>query len=135
MKNLIDRESDSELQTAFQEMLDGCLEHPDQRQWYAIWTISLHDGTHIGDIDFKGLNPDGMVELGYGICPAYQGQGYATEAVQAMTAWASNQPGVTRVEAETEPANYASQRVLAKAGFRDAGVMGEEGPRFLWTTP
>lgn len=31
-----------------------------------------------------------------------------------------------------EPGNAASQRVLEKAGFLPNGIMGEEGPRFVW---
>lgn len=46
--------------------------------------------------------------------------------------WASGQPGVTRIEAETEPGNAASQRVLEKSGFVLTGTTGEEGPRFVW---
>ena len=40
---------------------------------------------------------------------------------------------VTRVEAETEPDNRASQRVLEKCGFLPSGTFGEEGPRFFRT--
>ena len=36
-----------------------------------------------------------------------------------------------RVEAETEPDNAASQRVLAKCGFVPNGIVGEEGPRYV----
>lgn len=85
----------------------------------------------VGDLSFKGLH-DGMVEIGYGMKKEYEGQGYMTEAVTAMAEWASNQPGVTRVEAETDPDNIASKKVLQKAGFRENGVMGKEGPRYSY---
>ena len=42
----------------------------------------------------------------------YEHQGYATEAVRAACRWAFEQPGVTAVEAETDPGNTASQAVL-----------------------
>ena len=35
-----------------------------------------------------------------------------TEAVEALARWAASQPTVTRVEAETDPENIASQKVL-----------------------
>ncbi|RKM56670.1 N-acetyltransferase [Butyrivibrio sp. X503] len=41
-----------------------------------------------------------------------------------------DQPGVSRVDAETDPDNKKSQRVLEKCGFVPSGIMGEEGPRF-----
>ena len=133
MLRYIEEQTDDILKTAYQEMLQGCLDHPDQWEWYSIWMIELKDGTHVGDLSFKGFNADGSVEIGYGIKEEHQGQGYATEAVSAALMWALRQPGVTRVEAETEPDNRGSQRVLEKCGFVPSGILGEEGPRFIRT--
>ena len=91
-----------------------------------------HPGTIVGDLSFKGLAADGMVELGYGLRDGYCGHGYMTEAVKAISAWAVVQKGVTRIEAETAPKNTASQHVLMNAGFIPTGESGEEGPRFLY---
>ena len=131
MEAFIASETDPALKKAYTEMLEGCLRHPDQWQWYAMWIIDLRDGPHIGNLCFKGLDTNGMVEIGYGILEGYQGQGFATETVDAVAAWALRQPAVTHVEAETEPDNRASQRVLEKCGFQPSGVIGEEGPRFI----
>ena len=76
------------LKAAYTEMLDGCLAHPEQWKWYAIWMIEKKDGTHIGDLCFKGLSEDGSTEIGYGIAEEHQGCGYATEAVSALAEWA-----------------------------------------------
>ena len=131
MEAFIAAETDTELKKAYTEMLEGCLRHPEQWQWYAMWMIELRDGTHIGDLCFKGLGANGAVEMGYGVLEEYQGQGYAAEAVDAVVVWALDQPDVTRVEAETAPDNRASQRVLDKCGFLPSGTIGEEGPRFF----
>ena len=131
MQRYIEEQTDDILKTAYREMLQGCLDHPDQWEWYCIWMIKLKDGTHVGNLSFKGLNTVGSVEIGYGINDEYQGRGYATEAVNAAVLWALQQPGVTRVEAETEPGNSASQQVLEKCGFVPSGINGEEGPRFI----
>ena len=133
MEAFIAAETDTELKKAYTEMLEGCLRHPDQWEWYAMWLIELRDRTHIGDLCFKGLGANGVVEIGYGIFEEYQGQLYATEAVGAAVIWAMQQPFVSRVEAETEPDNLASQRVLEKCGFLPSGTVGEEGPRFFRT--
>ena len=133
MLRIIECEMNDVLKKAYQEMLQGCLAHPEQWEWYAIWTIESKDGFHVGDLSFKGLNDDGSVEIGYGINEMHQGQGYATEAVYAAVIWALQQPGVTRVDAETEPDNQTSQRVLEKCGFVPAGIDGEEGLRFTRT--
>ena len=60
-----------------------------------------------------------------------KGKGYATETVRAAADWALNQDGVLCVEAEAEPDNKVSQRVLAKCGFVLNGIVGEKGPRFV----
>lgn len=128
---MIDEETIPELKAAYQEMLEGCLKHPDQWDWYAIWMIELKDGPHIGELCYKGLDDDGSVEIGYGISEDYQGCGYATEAVCATSRWALQQPEVSRVEAEAEENNLASIRVLEKCGFIRNGIIGKEGPRFV----
>ncbi|MBP5255500.1 MAG: GNAT family N-acetyltransferase [Clostridia bacterium] len=133
MMDFIEKQTDGILIKAYREMLMGCLEHPQEWDWYAIWFIELKDGSHVGDLSFKGFRPDGSVEIGYGISEENRGNGYAAEAVGAVTAWALKQPGVCRVEAETEPLNRASQRVLEKCGFVPSGITGEEGPRFFKT--
>jgi len=130
MSQMIERELDPELKCAYQQMLQGCLDHPEQRVWYAIWIIETKDGTQLGDLSFKGPAVDGAVEIGYGILTQYRGRGYATEAVGATVKWALSQPGVTRIQAETAPDNKASQRVLEKCCFQPTGKIGEEGPRF-----
>ena len=130
MKSFIAAERNEELKAAYTEMLEGSLAHPDQREWYAIWMIERKNGTHIGDLCFKGLL-NGVAEIGYGISEEYQNQGYATEAVGAAVKWALKQSGVKQIEAETEPDNNASRRVLEKCGFIPTGTIGEEGPRFM----
>jgi len=89
------------------------------------------DGTHIRDLCFKGIEAGHNPEIGYGILDEFQGQGYATEAVKLALKWAFEHPQVLAVEAESDPDNAASQRVLEKCGFLATGAIGEEGPRFI----
>ena len=131
MKRFIEIQTVDILKAAYTEMLNGCLNNPNQWEWYAIWMIELKDGTHIGELCFKGLDSDGIAEIGYGISEKYQNNGYATEAVKAVLEWALNHPNVTAVEAETDAENAASKRVLEKCGFIMNGEMGEEGPCFI----
>lgn len=126
------RESDPEMSKAYSEMLAGCREHPDQYLWYTAWKLLLtENGRCVGDACFKGLGQDGHVEIGYGVYDGYIGRGIATEGTRALCLWALEQPAVTAVEAETDPGNAASQRILAKIGFVPTGTLGEEGPRFI----
>lgn len=134
MEQLIENEEDANLKQAYSEMLQGCINEPEKRVWHAVWFMEMKEqpGTIVGDLSFKGLAADGMVELGYGLRDGYCGHGYMTEAVKAISEWAMAQKGVTRIEAETAPDNTASQRVLKNAGFVPTGKNGEEGPRFLY---
>lgn len=134
MCDVIENEANEELRAAYSEMLDGCLKNPERRIWNVLWALQLNDGSsrNVGDLSFKGLNDNGMIEIGYGIKSEYEGKGLMTEAVSAIVYWSSEQPGVLTIEAETEPDNIASQRVLEKAGFIPKGVNGAEGPRYIW---
>lgn len=134
MEYLIAAELDVDMKRAYSEMLDGCKQNSEQRIWYAVWNMQLNDetGRSVGDLCFKGLDFNGIVEIGYGIKKEYEGHGYMTEAVTAMARWASEQIGVNDVEAEIDPENKASQRVLEKAGFCLNGIMGVEGPRYVF---
>ena len=81
--------------------------------------VRSSDAVVVGDIGFHGP-PDqgGSVTVGYGLAPGARGQGYATEALRAVLAWALAQPEVTSVEADTTHANLPSQRVMERAGMR-----------------
>jgi len=57
-------------------------------------------------------------EVGWGISPAWQGRGLATEAGAAAIAWAFGDLGFDRVASITTEGNTASLRVMAKLGFR-----------------
>lgn len=128
MEEFIAAQSIEVLKVAYTEMLHGCLAHPAQWVWYAIWMIELKDGTHIGELCFKGIDELGTTEIGYGIAADYQGYGYATEAVTSAVDWALEQNAVHRVTAEVDQDNRASIRVLEKSGFESTGKIGEEGP-------
>ena len=135
LENLIRVTDSSELKQAYQEMLDGCRQNPNQRIWYTAWKICLKEnkkevGKQIGDIGFKGPAEHYSVEIGYGIDTDYEGNGYATEAAKAMIDWAMYQENVYFVEAEVASDNMASRRVLEKLSFQPDGV-GEEGDRFV----
>ena len=132
---LMEKTDSAELREAYGEMLSGCKRDPENRIWYAPWKMTRKsDNTFLGDLCFKGPARENAVEIGYGILPEYEGMGYTTEAVTAMTQWAFGNAGVVFVEAETEPDNKASQRVLEKCGFVPDGE-GREGPRFVLESP
>ncbi len=87
--------------------------------YHTIWiAIDRQKQLIVADAKFKG-EPDetGTVEIGYGTYPAFQRQGYMTEIVAGLIQWASQQPYVGRIVADTDVENVASQKVLEKNGF------------------
>jgi ribosomal-protein-alanine N-acetyltransferase len=81
------------------------------------------DSTLVGAINLteivRGSFQSGY--LGYYIGTAYAGQGYMTEALQLMLRLAFRQLRLHRVEANIQPANHASLRLVQRAGFRREG--------------
>jgi RimJ/RimL family protein N-acetyltransferase len=85
----------------------------------------------IGHIGFHG--PPGVnarkdkeaVEVGYTVFEHYRRQGYATEAVRAVLAWAEKQ-GVRRFIASIGPDNEPSLRLVRNLGFHEVGRHWDE---------
>ncbi len=73
----------------------------------------------IGEIGCLGFpDREGHVEIGFGLVEAHRRRGLATEAVARFVGCLLSETVVRKVEAQVEPDNQASQRVLEKAGFR-----------------
>ena len=76
--------------------------------------VHRSSGNIVGFCSFKGPPADGVVEIAYGIAPDEQGKGYATEAAQALVAFARSFPEVKVIRAHTLADGAASKRVLEK---------------------
>lgn len=87
----------------------------------------------VGKAGFKGPpTADGMVEIAYTILPDFQGRGFATEAAQALVAFAFSSGKVRVVRAHTLPEANASTRVLAKCGFQHLGEVIDPEDGLVW---
>lgn len=109
----------------FLDIVKGQIEKTEQDphnyMWHSFWLlIRKSDRVVVGSSDFKGVpNENNEVEIGYGLGKQHEHNGYMTEAVKAMCDWAFMQDGVASVIAETDLDGFASQRVLARCGFRN----------------
>jgi RimJ/RimL family protein N-acetyltransferase len=65
--------------------------------------------------------PTGLIEVGWHLHPQYQGQGFATEAADALLAEAATM-GIGEVLALTDLDNVSSQAVAARLGMSDEGT-------------
>lgn len=64
-------------------------------------------------------------EIGYALGSRHWGRGYATEALRAAIRHGFEALDLNRIEADIDPRNAASARVLEKLGFRKEGFMPE----------
>lgn len=62
-------------------------------------------------------------EVGYWVRSGEVGKGYASEAVEALVAWAFGELGAQRVELVTDESNTGSRAVAERCGFRLEGVL------------
>jgi RimJ/RimL family protein N-acetyltransferase len=81
--------------------------------------IRKEDGVFVGrcDLHFVDLEVP-KFEIGYWLRTRYEGQGYMTEAVRAVTHCAFETLGARRAEIRCDPRNLRSRRVAEKAGYR-----------------
>jgi RimJ/RimL family protein N-acetyltransferase len=94
--------------------------------WTHGFRIEDLSGQAVGSCGFKGPpDPEGVLELAYGIDPPFQRKGYATETVKALTIFAFSFETVKRVRAHTVSTNEASRGVLRKCGFQLLGEVIE----------
>ena len=73
----------------------------------------------------------GEVEIGYGLSPAWRGQGLATRAARMLTD-AALAHGASRVLALTVPGNAASWRLLERIGYRRDGEQQDPDDGLVW---
>ena len=81
------------------------------------WTVEPRAGGEVLGFVLLGFEPgDDEPELGYLFRPAAEGQGYATEAVQAARTHAFTALGLSRVVSYIAPGNAASARLARRVG-------------------
>jgi len=87
--------------------------------------IEKKDGSRIGTI-FHFLNGNYM-EIGYVLAPNERKKGYGSEAIKIIVDYLFLSKQLARVQAITGVDNFASCRVLEKAGFTKEGIMRKSG--------
>ena len=118
----------------------------DLGQWsvagYGAWTVRLaNNGSYLGSVsilDHRRLidPPLADPELGWGLSPACQGQGFASEAVQAVLDWADVRLPAARTVCMIAPENLASVRLAERVGYRPyATTTYKDGPVQLFERP
>ena len=105
--------------TEWEKRYDGFT--PDTKWFF----IEKKDGSRIGTI-FHFLNGNYM-EIGYILAPNERKKGYGSEAIKIIVDYLFLSKQLVRVQAITGVDNFASCRVLEKAGFTKEGIMRKSG--------
>lgn len=87
-------------------------------QWFL---IEMKDGVKVGQVMCVPSGPH--FSVGFRVLPGMRNKGYCTEAVVLLVDYLFLSKNIVRVEAECNPKNVASQRVLEKAGFKKEGIV------------
>ncbi len=82
--------------------------------------IEKKDDSKIGQIMYAPVGRHFVI--GYRMLPAERNKGYCTEAIKIIVDYLFLTRDIVRIQAETNPQNLASQKVLEKAGFTKEGV-------------
>ena len=110
---------------------------PGALEWIARAAVTP-DGQVVGLVGFHGP-PDarGMVEVAYGVDPAFRRQGFARALLRTALDWAAAVPEVRVVRASISPDNEASLATLRPFGFTHVGEQwdDEDGRELLFERP
>jgi RimJ/RimL family protein N-acetyltransferase len=86
--------------------------------------VLAETGEMIGNVNLHHFSDQSRrCELGYALASEYWGRGYAREALRAALEYGFRTLDLNRVEADIDPRNAASGRVLEALGFRKEGFM------------
>jgi ribosomal-protein-alanine N-acetyltransferase len=86
----------------------------------------IEDAQLLGKCVLFNLKPDcRRAEMGYGTSCASWGRGYAREALLALLQFGFSELDLNRVEADTDPRNVRSVKLLQRLGFKLEGHLRE----------
>jgi RimJ/RimL family protein N-acetyltransferase len=84
------------------------------------------DGQVLGTCTLFNLDRgNGRAELGYALGSVHWGKGYMSEALIALLDFAFGTLALRRLEADVDPRNANSLRILGKLGFQREGLLRE----------
>ncbi|HTK32215.1 MAG TPA: GNAT family protein [Candidatus Saccharimonadaceae bacterium] len=91
------------------------------------WAMTRpEDDRLIGHVSlFNFVEQSDRADLGYGMNRDHWGQGFMSEALNAVVDYAFGPMGLRRLEADIHPDNLASLRSLERLGFRREGLLLE----------
>ena len=109
---------------------DGAIADP-WKDGFAV--VHAADSVIIGLCSFTGPpSADAVVEIAYGIAPAYRSRGFASAAARALIAYAFASGQVRTIRAHTLPEHSASTSVLLKCGLTRIEEVTHSADGLVW---
>ena len=100
--------------------------------------LAVTDGEIIGSAGFHDYpDENGMIEIGFGIVPEKQRQGYGLELLHGMWREISKRNDVKVLRYTVSPENEASMHIIKKLGFEQVGeqIDEEDGLELIFEIP
>jgi RimJ/RimL family protein N-acetyltransferase len=90
-----------------------------------VWAIAEAGSDRlIGSIAVFSIQPaQARAEIGYSLHADWQGRGLAQESLRLVLSWLLGEAGFVRIEADVDPRNAPSCRLLQRLGFVREGVL------------
>ena len=110
-------------------------EDPSVNKWFVRFIVLKETREVVGSTSFHGVpDADGMMEIGLGIEEAFQGKGYAKEALTGMWSWVCAFSEVKTLRYTVSPDNLPSIAVINYFGFDYKGQQMDEidGPENIY---
>ena len=103
------------------------VESPEDLPWITGVLWDDEEQVAVGQSGFHGApDVDGMVEVGYGVDPAYRRRGYARAALELAIERARSEPSVHTLRATISPDNEASLALIRQYPFVENGEQWDE---------
>jgi RimJ/RimL family protein N-acetyltransferase len=110
-------------------------ENPEFAEIAIIIAISKDSHQIIGSAGFHDFpDENGMIEIGFGIVPEMQNQGFGTELLLGMWKMICRRDDVKILRYTVSPDNEQSLHIVRKLGFTEIGVQidPEDGPELIF---
>ena len=104
-------------------------------KWFVRWVVHRQTQEIIGSASFHGApDQNGMIEIGLGIEPQFQNQGFGKETLRGLWRWAATFEEVTTFRYTVDPQNLASIALVRSCGFSYMGQQIDEtdGPEDVY---
>jgi RimJ/RimL family protein N-acetyltransferase len=114
------------------------VETPQDLPWVTGLLVDEDSGDVVGAGGFHAApDENGMVEVGYGVDPAYRRRGYARAALVAMIDRARSDPSIHVFRVTVSPTNTASLGLVSQLPFLEVGDQwdDEDGLEIIFELP